>query len=199
MREHDHLFIGGDWVAPAGSKRLTVVSPYTEQPVGRVPLGSAADIDRAVLAARRACDLGPWPRMTVGERQAVLARVGAAVAPLASELDEVVSTENGVPIRFHQGTLASRFDYYATLDLTLEEVRTAPSGDQALVVHEPVGVVAAIVPWNSPLFLAVAKVIPALLAGCTVVLKPAPETPLSPSPLAEAFREAGLPERALST
>jgi aldehyde dehydrogenase (NAD+) len=198
MIEHDHLFIGGDWVAPAGGKRLTVVSPYTEQPVGRVPLGSVADIDRAVVAARRAFDLGPWPRMTLGERQAVLARVGVAVAPLASELDEVVTTENGVPIRFHQGTLASRFDYYATLDLTLEEVRTAPSGDEALVIHEPVGVVAAIVPWNSPLFLAVAKVIPALLAGCTVVLKPAPETPLSPYPLAEAFREAGLPEGVLN-
>ena len=198
VREYDRFFIGGDWVAPAGSEQLRVVSPYTEQPVGRVPMGSAADIDRAVAAARRAFDVGPWPRMSLEERRAVLVRVGAVLAGMASALDELVTTENGVPIRFHQGSLASRFEYYGALDVTLEEVRTAPNGDQALVVHEPVGVVAAIVPWNSPLFLAVAKVIPALLAGCTVVLKPAPETPMSPYPLAEAFREAGLPDGALN-
>jgi aldehyde dehydrogenase (NAD+) len=198
MREYDRLFIGGDWVAPAGSELLTVVSPYTERPVGRVPAGSAADIYRAVAAARQAFDLGPWPRMSLDERRAVLERAGAAIAPLAAALDELVTTENGVPLRFHQGSLASRFEYFTGLDLALEEVRTAPNGDQALVVHEPVGVVAAIVPWNSPLFLAVAKVIPALLAGCTVVLKPAPETPMSPYPLADAFREAGLPGGALN-
>jgi aldehyde dehydrogenase (NAD+) len=198
MREYDRLFIGGDWVVPAGSERLAVVSPYTERPVGHVPMGSAADIDRAVAAARQAFDAGPWPRMSLGERRAVLARAGAAIAAMAGELDELVSTENGVPVRFRQGTLGSRFEYFTGLDLALEEVRTAPDGAQALVVHEPVGVVAAIVPWNSPLFLAVAKVIPALLAGCTVVLKPAPETPISPYPLAAAFREAGLPAGVLN-
>jgi aldehyde dehydrogenase (NAD+) len=198
MIEHDHLFIGGDWVAPSGTDRLTVVSPYTEQPIGSVPMGTGPDIDRAVAAARSAFDTGPWPRMTLNERRAVLGRAGEVVSGVASALDELVCTENGSPIRFRQGTLGSRFEYFTSLDLTLEEMRTAPNGDRALVVGEPVGVVAAIVPWNSPLFLSVAKIIPALLVGCTVVLKPAPETPISPYPLAEAFQEAGLPPGVLN-
>jgi aldehyde dehydrogenase (NAD+) len=198
LKQRDRFFIDGDWIVPSSTDLLTVISPYTEKVIGQVPRGNVADIDRAVGAARRAFDLGPWPRMTLDERRAVLARVGEILQPVAAELDELVSTENGVPIRFHQGSLASRFKYYADLHLQLQEVRTGPNGEQALIVHEPVGVVAAIVPWNSPLFLAVAKVIPALLAGCTVILKPAPETPISPYPLAEAFAEAGLPPGALN-
>jgi len=198
LKQRDRFFIDGDWTVPSSTDLFTVVSPYTEKAIGQVPRGNVADIDRAVGAARRAFDLGPWPRMTLDERRVVLARVGEILDPVAGELDELVSTENGVPIRFHQGSLASRFKYYSDLDLQLQEVRTGPSGEQALIVHEPVGVVAAIVPWNSPLFLAVAKVIPALLAGCTVILKPAPETPISPYPLAEAFAEAGLPPGALN-
>src|ERR1700686_3081176 len=100
MRGRDRLFIGGDWVAPAGTDMLTVVSPYTERPIGRVPMATTTDIDRAVIAARDAFDLGPWPRLTLDERRAMLARVGALLDPMETELNALVSTENGVSVRF---------------------------------------------------------------------------------------------------
>ena len=93
MRGRDRLFIGGDWVAPAGADVLTVVSPYTERPVGRVPMATTTDIDRAVIAARNAFELGPWPRLTLDERRAILARVGALLDPMETELSALVSTE----------------------------------------------------------------------------------------------------------
>jgi aldehyde dehydrogenase (NAD+) len=196
--EHDRIFIGGEWQRPSTASELDVVSPSTEEVVGRVPLGGSADITAAVAAARYAFDRGPWPRLDVAERRAVLHRAGALLASQAGELDRLVTGENGTLLRNHPGHTERAFSYLANLEVPAPEDRRAPSGARAQIVHEPAGVVAAIVPWNGPLWLAVLKVIPALLAGCTVVLKPAPETPLDSYPLAQAFADAGLPAGVLN-
>jgi aldehyde dehydrogenase (NAD+) len=200
---YDHLFIGGEWRAPAGSGRIEVVNPTTEEVVGTVPDASSADVDAAVAAARDAFDHGPWPRMTPKERAAVLTSVSEAISAEVQPLAELIATEMGSPVSW--ATLAQVLaptmilSYYAGLADTyaFDRVQHGLMG-QVLVRREPVGVVAAITPWNVPLFLAAAKLSPALLAGCTVVFKPAPETPLDALHLAQLFADAGLPEGVLS-
>ena len=160
-------------------------------------------MDRAVAAARQAFDHGPWPRMTPAERGAVLAKVADAIRNDMQGIAELISNEMGSPVAW--GTLAQVLaptmilDYYAGLSSTFafDTVRDGLMGP-VLVAKEPVGVVAAITPWNVPLFLACAKLAPALLSGSTVVFKPAPETPLDANVLAEIFVEAGLPAGVLN-
>ncbi len=203
MKVYDRFFIGGEWVAPAGTGTVDVVSPATEEPVGRVPDATEADMDRAVEAARRAFEDGPWPRTSPAERAAVLTKVSQAIQADMTSLAELISTEMGSPVAW--GTMGQVlapsmvFDYYAGLgsSYAFDEVRAGLMG-QVLVRNEPVGVVAAIAPWNVPLFIAAAKLAPALVAGCAVVFKPAPETPLDALRLAELFEEAGLPPGVLS-
>jgi acyl-CoA reductase-like NAD-dependent aldehyde dehydrogenase len=197
------FFIGGGWAAPAGDGRLNVVSPSTEEVVGQVPVATPADVDRAVAAARTAFDEGPWPRTAPAERGAVLARAAEVLRKRAAEIAEITVEEMGCAIsqapRAQTGMLAPLFDYYAELSRTFEFEREVVAGDRVgLVTNEPVGVVAAIVPWNAPVTIASWKVAPALAAGCTVVLKPAPEAPLSNFILAEALDEAGLPPGVLN-
>ncbi|MCC6646119.1 MAG: aldehyde dehydrogenase [Polyangiaceae bacterium] len=198
MREHDRLYIGGALVAPAGTGVIEVRSPATEELVGRVPDGTPADIDRAVAAARRAFDEGPWPRMSPGERGDVLARLNDALGPRVEELATVQSLEVGSPITFSMSAGVSAatmiVSYYAELARTFvfDELRDGLLG-QTWVLREPCGVAAAIVPWNVPLFVTLTKLMPALVAGCAVVLKPPPETPLYAYLLAEALDEAGVP------
>ncbi|MGI8329409.1 aldehyde dehydrogenase [Actinomadura scrupuli] len=192
------FFIGGSWTAPAGDGRLGVISPSTEEAVGEVPLATTADIDRAVGAARSALDDGPWPRMTPAERAAVLSRAATILRKREAEIAGVTVDEMGCAISqaptAQTGMVASLFDYYAELIRTFEFEREVILGDRTgLVTHEPVGVVAAIVPWNAPVTLASWKTAPALAAGCPVVLKPPPEAPLSNFILAEALEEAGVP------
>jgi aldehyde dehydrogenase (NAD+) len=204
IRDYDRLFIGGDWVAPAGTDTIEVISPSTEEVVARVPDGTEADIDKAVAAARTAFDRGPWPRMTPAERAAIVATVGAQLMAEMADIAEVITNEMGSPITF--STLgqvmapAMIFNYYAEMAATFafDEVRTGLLNPKVLVTKEPVGVVGAIAPWNVPLFIAAAKLAPSLVAGCTVVFKPAPETPLSAFRLAEIFAGAGLPKGVLS-
>ena len=198
MFERQVFLIGGESVKPHGSTSIEIVSPTTEEIVGRVPLGSEIDIDAAVKAARIAFDMGPWPRMSVAERRKVLLDVANLLDEDAPELDSLATAENGVPVRNRQGYLADGLRYLANLTPQEPEYRVGANGEQAAIVHEPAGVVAAIVPWNAPLPLSMAKVGPALLAGCTVVLKPAPETPLTAYPFVEAFLRAGLPPGALN-
>ncbi|WP_326643918.1 aldehyde dehydrogenase [Streptosporangium sp. NBC_01755] len=199
MRRHDTLFIGGDWVAPAGTGTIDVISPHTEEVVGRVPDGTAADMDRAVAAARQAFDHGPWPRMTMPERAAVLSRLAEIYAARQGEMAEIITLEMGSPITFSQMAQAPQplgmLQYYAELGKTfpVEEERAGTFGP-VTVRREPVGVVAAVVPWNVPQFVIMIKLAPALLAGCTIVVKPAPETPLDAYLLAEMVREAGVPD-----
>jgi aldehyde dehydrogenase (NAD+) len=204
IRDYDRLFIGGDWVAPEGTDTIAVVSPSTEEVIARVPDGTEADIDKAVAAARTAFDRGPWPRMTPVERAEILAKVGAQVMAEMNEMAEIITNEMGSPISFSAlgQVLAPSmiFSYYAELASTFafDEVRAGVLNPNMLVSKEPVGVVGAIAPWNVPLFIAAAKLAPALVAGCTVVYKPAPETPFDAFRLAEIFVDAGLPKGVLS-
>jgi betaine-aldehyde dehydrogenase len=203
VKVYDRLFIGGEWVAPAGTGTIEVVNPTTEEVAGRVPDTTEADIDKAVATARRAFDQGPWPRMAPAERAAVLTTVSQAIQADMQGLAELISTEMGSPVAWAtMGQVFAPsmvFDYYAGLASTyaFDDVRQGLMG-QVLVRNEPVGVVGAIAPWNVPLFIAAAKLAPALVAGCTVVFKPAPETPLDAFRLAELFEEAGLPKGVLS-
>ena len=204
MTDYDRLFIGGKWVAPLGAGTIEVVSPTSEEVIGRVPDGTTGDIDAAVAAARRAFDRGPWPRMAPAERAEILRAVSAAITADLEAMATLITDEMGSPIVFSQlgQVLAPTmvFSYYADLaeSFAFEEVRAGLLSPQVLVRKEPAGVVGAIAPWNVPLFLAAAKLAPALAAGCTVVFKPAPETPLDAFRLAEIFADAGLPEGVLS-
>ncbi|MEO6205911.1 MAG: aldehyde dehydrogenase, partial [Mycobacteriales bacterium] len=197
MQTREHFYIGGDYVAAAGTATIDVVNPHTEQVIARVPDGTTADIDHAVAAARKAFE-GEWSRTTPAERSAKITALSAAINARMEEFAALISTENGSPYSFSimGQVLASTMvlDYYAGLALTapVEELRSGLMGP-VLVRREPIGVVAAIVPWNVPLFTAMLKIAPALAAGCTVVLKPAPETPLNAYLLADCLGEAGIP------
>ena len=203
MEVYERLFIGGRFEEPAGSGTIDVVDPSTEEVVGRVPDATPADVDRAVDAARAAFEHGEWSRTPVAERAQVLSKVANAIRADMQGLAQLIAEEAGSPISW--GTLGQVlvptmiFDYYAGLSGTyaFETIEQGMLG-KVLVSREPVGVVGAIAPWNVPLFIAAAKLAPALLAGCSVVFKPAPETPLNAYRLATYFAEAGLPEGVLS-
>ncbi|GGT45887.1 aldehyde dehydrogenase [Streptomyces kurssanovii] len=201
--EYGELFIGGELTAPLGTEVIEVISPHTEQVLGRVPHASRADVDRAVAAARRAFEEGPWPRTTLEERIEVVGRIKDAVAVRHEEIARSISAQNGSPYSWSvlAQALGAMMVWDSAIsvarDFTHEERRDGVLGP-ILVRREPVGVVAAVVPWNVPQFTAAAKLAPALLAGCTVVLKPSPETPLDSYILGEIAREAGLPEGVLS-
>ncbi|MFW6866821.1 aldehyde dehydrogenase [Nocardioides sp. CPCC 206347] len=202
--DRDALFIGGAWTKPATDAVLEVVSPHSEEVVARVPEGSTADIDAAVAAARRAFDEGPWPRMAPEERIAIIQNLSGLYAARLDEMASVISTEMGSPISF--SSLAQAPAPWMQIEAFLaiarefpwESTRPGVLGADVLVRHEPVGVVAAIPPWNVPQFTVLSKLIPALLTGCTVVVKPAPETPLDCYLLAEMLIEAGVPEGVVS-
>ncbi|MBU3064771.1 aldehyde dehydrogenase [Nocardia sp. NEAU-G5] len=201
--EYDRLFIGGSWVEPASAEVIEVRSPATGERVGQVPLAVEADVRAACAAARNAVDEGPWPRMTPAERAAVLGRAAELLTERADLFKQLLTLETGQPASIVEmiqyGPALASLQYYAGAadKFTWREIRDGIYG-QTLVTREPVGVVAAIVAWNVPLFLAANKLGPALLAGCSVVLKPAAETPLSANAFAEVFAEAGLPAGVLS-
>ncbi len=197
----DDLFIGGRWCAPATDHTLEVYSPATEELVGRTPIAAPADVDAAVAAARQAFDSGPWPRTTPAERAAVLATLSTLIERESGTLLPALTAEMGAPVSvvgmFQQGPTLSVLDYYAKLEFPWEEKRYGIYGE-SLVTREPVGVVAAVIAWNLPLFLAINKLAPALLAGCTVILKTAPETPLAANHLGDLLVEAGVPDGVVS-
>src|SRR5260370_2616441 len=197
QQSYNRLFIGGTWQTPATSSVLQVISPMTEELIGQVPACSAADIDRAVAAARASQDHGPWPRMPMAQRRDILRKLAFGLRVRAGSFANTLSEEVGSPyslITAHQAEQsAAIMDYYIDLvsAYPLEEVRSGLLG-KTMVLREPVGVVGAIVPWNYPLILSFFKLAPALLAGCSVILKPASETPLHAYLLAEILEEIGL-------
>ncbi|MFF4091966.1 aldehyde dehydrogenase [Streptomyces nigra] len=201
--EHGQLFIGGEWTGPLGRDVIEVVSPHTEDVMGRVPHATPADVDRAVEAARRAFDDGPWPRASLAERIEVVTRIKDGIAARHDEIARLISAQNGSPYSWSvlAQALGAMMVWDAAItvarDFSYEEPRDGVLG-RILVRREPVGVVAAVVPWNVPQFVAAAKLAPALLAGCSVVLKPSPESPLDAYLLAEIARDAGLPDGVLS-
>ncbi|MGW6791570.1 aldehyde dehydrogenase [Streptomyces chartreusis] len=201
--DRTRFFIDGRWAEPLGTSTHVALEAATARPLGTAALGSEADIDAAVRAARRALDEGPWGRTTAHERAAVMRRVAEALAARADATSELVSRENGMPIglstAYNGAVPAGLMQMYADWieALPLESVRASMSGS-TVVRREPVGVVGAITPWNYPQALAMTKIAPALAAGCTVVLKPSPETALDSYVLADAAAEAGLPPGVLN-
>lgn len=197
--QYDKLFIGGRWVRPASDRVFEVISPATEQLVARVPEGVQADVDAAVAAARRAFDSGPWPRMPLEERIAVLRKLSDELAAHESDVARLISAEMGCPITLStkMQAIGPRMLLDAFLDLAPDypwsDTRQSATGS-ALVTREPVGVVAAVVPWNAPLLITMIKLAPALLAGCTMIIKPSPGTPLDAYLLAHLLDKVGLPE-----
>ena len=193
------LYIGGDWTAAEGDQLIEVVSPHTEEVIATATAAGPGDVDRAVTAARKAFDDGPWPRLEPDDRVAAIRRFAHAYGERRAQIAEVVSAEMGAPITFahraHVGLPWAMIGAVADIaeQFSWTERRPGAFGGEVLVRSEPVGVVAAIVPWNMPQFLITTKLVPALLAGCTVVLKPAPETPLDALLFAEVVAEAGLP------
>jgi aldehyde dehydrogenase (NAD+) len=199
------FFIAGEWCEPADAAAShVIVEPATEEPLGRATLASPADVDRAVAAARRAQDTGPWARADGAERAAVLRAFAAALTARADETSTLVTRENGMPIGLSRAVNgfvpAFLLGMYADLVDGRDFEERRPTGDRSatIVRREPVGVVAAVAPWNFPQALAMLKVAPALAAGCSVVLKPSPETALDGYVLAEAACDAGLPEGVLN-
>jgi acyl-CoA reductase-like NAD-dependent aldehyde dehydrogenase len=181
IRHANRFFIGGEWVVPSSDSTITVIDSHTEQAYLTVAEAQAADIDRAVTAAREAFDYGPWARLSHAERAAYLRAIGAEIKRRSGDIVQMWPRESGVTVGFAAtgGPGAQHiFDYYAGLADTFEWERPvkSPRGF-GLVVKEPVGVVGAIVPWNTPMALISMKVAPALIAGCTVVLKTSPEAP----------------------
>jgi aldehyde dehydrogenase (NAD+) len=196
-------FIDGAWREPSGGGRYEVIEAATEKPLGTAVLGGAADVDAAVDAARRAL-AGPWGSLDAPARAGLLDAFAAALRERGRETAALVSRENGMPIQLSKGvngigpSLIIR--YYADLirRMEAEEVRPGVLGGRTVVHRGPVGVVAAITPWNYPQALAAMKLGPALAAGCAVVLKPPPEAALDAAAFAEAAQAAGLPPGVLN-
>ncbi|MGV0744041.1 aldehyde dehydrogenase [Mycolicibacterium sp. XJ870] len=203
MDQHLGQYIGveADWSIDGDhSETLDVVSPHTEQPIARVTAARPADVDAAVAAARAAVDRGPWPRLSVEERIGVVRRLADLYAQRRDEMAELISSEIGAPISFAKraqvglpSMMMSAFCDVAE-SYPWQEIRSGFFGSDVRVRREAVGVVAAVVPWNMPQFLIVTKLVPALLAGCAVVLKPAPESPLDALLLVEMIEQIGLPD-----
>jgi acyl-CoA reductase-like NAD-dependent aldehyde dehydrogenase len=188
----DTLYVGGAWVAPEGQGTLEVVEASTEQPLATIPDGTPADARRAVAAARAAFD--GWAATPVAERQRLLTAIADGLEARADEIAATVTAEVGMPLKLSRVIQAGLpIASFRTAAQLLGELPLEEEIDTVLVVREPVGVVAAITPWNYPLHQIACKVAPALAAGCTVVLKPSEVAPLSAFALAEVVDAIGLP------
>ena len=197
--DRNSFFIGGEWVAPASDKRFALIGAGTGERIGSAPEAVEADVDRAVAAARQAFDHSTWPSCAPAERAAAMRRFAEALQKRAPDLARAVSEQNGMPITLSEllegGFSVGVLSYYAELaaGLSIAEKRPSQMGVETLVERSALGVVAAIVPWNFPVTLAMSKIAPAMAAGCTLVIKPSPGTILDSYILAEAAEEAGLP------
>src|ERR1700676_907251 len=198
------LFINGKWTDAASGKTFETPNPATGQTLASVAEGDSADIDRAVRAARAAFDEGPWGRLTPSERGKIIWRIGDLILEHADELAQLESLDNGKPVGVARAAdvplAADLFHYMAGWATKIEgnsiniSVPYMPGANfHSYTLREPVGVVGQIIPWNFPLLMAAWKLGPALTTGCTVVLKPAEQTPLTALRLAELIAEAGVP------
>lgn len=200
----DKLFIGGEWLSPESGKTREIQNPHDLTIVGTVPLASNADVDKAVAVAKQAFDKKVWWGKSVDERLTVLRKFQSLLNEYAQSIAEVITLENGSSINFTKMLQEqfipiinnSIFEDAEQFDWEIE--RDNWDGSKVLVVREPVGVVAAIVPWNAPQQSALGKIIPALVAGNSVILKPTPETAIDAMALGDIFNEAGLPKGVLS-
>jgi betaine-aldehyde dehydrogenase len=197
------FYIGGQWVTPSSGDSIDVVQPATERLYVRVAEAKPADIARAVEAARQAFDEGPWPTMTPEERAPYLSAMAEGLRKRSVEIADLWSSEMGILHRDAEvrgARIPAIYDFYAGLASTFEwvERHTPAGGGYGWLVREPVGVVGAIVPWNAAIVALSFKLAPALLAGCSVVLKSSPEAPSAAYVLAEIAAEIGLPPGVLN-
>jgi acyl-CoA reductase-like NAD-dependent aldehyde dehydrogenase len=202
MIARTEFLIDGEWREAASETEIRVVSPSTEEVIGVVPDAGRGDVDAAVRAARRAFEAGTWRGLAVAERAEIIERALRILESRIEEIGRLVTSEMGLPVTAAgfqiPGALATgRYFLDVARKDSTSEVRRTQAG-AAAVIKEPVGVVASIAPWNGPFNMAIAKIVPALVTGCSVVYKPAPETPLDAFHIAEAFVEAGLPAGAFS-
>ncbi len=203
LSHSDRFFIDGAWVSPSSDAIIEVIDSSTEQVYFRVAEAQAADIDRAVTAARRAFDEGPWPTMTHAERAGFLRGFAAGLRERAEDIGQIWPRESGA---LYTMARTGRSRHRRQLRLLRRPGRRSPSrsgpsrrmGEFGLLVREPVGVVGAIIPWNAPIGLITYKLAPALLAGCTVVLKCSPEAPGEAYVVAEIAESIGLPAGVLN-
>ena len=200
----DRFYIGGEWVQPSSTDTIDVIEPATEEVYFSVAEARDPDVARAVGAARAAFDDGPWPRLTHAQRAEYLRAIGAAVKERTDDVIQVWPRESGIVrgvAEAMMGGVPDAYTYYADLAETFafEEAATPTAGGNfGMIVREPVGVVGAIIPWNAPMTLIAYKLAPALLAGCTVVLKASPEAPGAPLIMAEIAEQVGLPKGVLN-
>src|SRR6476661_331787 len=196
VRIYPH-YIDGELRESASHRWVDVINPATQQLIARTPNGDAADVALAVAAARRAFDDGPWRDVTAQERGRVLFRLAAVVREHAAAWAELETRNNGKPIAEAEADLAdvaTCFEYYGGLATKVHgDVIPVPDDALSLALREPIGVAAQIIPWNYPLLMAAWKLAPAICAGCTMVIKPAEQTPLTLLALAEHLEGAGLP------
>ncbi|MDF0544293.1 aldehyde dehydrogenase [Sphingobium sp. H39-3-25] len=198
IRHPDRFFIGGRWVEPSSGKMISVVDSASEQPFLSVAEAQAADMSQAIAAARDAFDNGPWPRMSHAERAGYMRALAVALRKRGADIRELWPREAGALASLAQpytDRAANEFDYYAGFADTyaFEEFHKPTAGEFGLLVREPVGVVGAIVPWNGPVVAISHKLAPALICGCTVVLKSSPEAPGEGLIYGEIAEEIGLP------
>ncbi len=191
------MYINGEWVDSASGKSFPVYDPSTEEVIAEVPDANAKDVDRAVQAAREAFDNGAWRSTTAQERGRVLFRLAERVRKEAAMLAELECRNTGKPIveaEYDIADVATCFEYYGGLATkVVGYVNPVPDNALSLSMKEPVGVAGQIIPWNYPLLMAAWKLAPALAAGCTCVLKPAEQTPLTVLEMANWFADVGLP------
>jgi len=199
VEKRDVLYIGGEWVTPASGKTIEVINPATEEVVGVVPEGSEGDMDRAVEAARKAFDEGPWPQTTPAERAEMIRALSQGIQARSQEFAETITTEMGSPASF--SLMGQVFASTMVLDGFAELCEKFPFEDEragvmgpVLVRRAPVGVAAGIIPWNVPQYIIAMKLGACLSSGSTMVIKPAPETPLDCYLLAEVLESIGLPK-----
>ena len=190
-------FIDGRFVPSHSARRVQVINPATQEVLAEVADGGAEDVEVAVAAARRAFESGPWCGATAQDRGRILFRLAEAIREHAEELAKLETLNNGKPIveaEFDIADAATCFEYYGGLATKIQgDVLPVPDNALSLALREPIGVCAQIIPWNYPLLMAAWKLAPALCAGCTMVLKPAEQTPLTALALAQYFEAAGLP------
>jgi len=191
------MWIDNAWVDASDGGTREVINPADGTVIARVPEATAADVSRAIAAARRAFDEGPWPRMAARDRGTLLFRVAEAIRARSAELAETETRNMGKPIveaEFDVADTATCFEYYGGLATKIHgDVIPVPDNAMSLALREPIGVCGQIIPWNYPLLMAAWKLAPAICAGCTMVLKPAEQTPLTILELAKHFEAAGLP------
>ncbi|MFB9123490.1 aldehyde dehydrogenase family protein [Paraburkholderia dipogonis] len=196
LQRYDQLYIGGEWLTPIDGELIESIDPATGRPWAIVPMGGTQDIDRAVAAARQAFN-GPWRRMPGHERATLLRRFADLFLAAIPELAVLESRDNGGLVREHRVSLAAQAQWYQWFASLADKAqgRTIPIDDSvhAFTSRMPVGVVGAVVPWNAPLLATCLKIGAALAAGCTVVVKPAEQTPVTALELARLMHKAGIP------